>query len=99
MAFHNSFQNEKKLKIDGVIKNIRGADLKKTPCITYWDERYGSQNTNRLNGGRSTRTASIRAVAPISLFPVWVGVYVRWGGEGAGGYAETWLRREANLPN
>ena len=33
MAFHSSFQNEKKLKIDGVIKNLRGADLKKTPCI------------------------------------------------------------------
>ena len=53
---------------------------------------------NRLNGGRSTRTATIRAVAPISLFPVWV--YVRWGGgEGAGGYAETWLGGEAKLPN
>ena len=34
MAFYSSFQNEKKLKIDGVIKNLRGADLKKTPCIS-----------------------------------------------------------------
>ena len=25
--FLSSFQNEKKLKIDGVIKNLRGADL------------------------------------------------------------------------
>ena len=32
LAFHISFQNEKKLKIDGVIKNLRGANLKKTPC-------------------------------------------------------------------
>ena len=33
MAFHISFQNDKKLKIGRVIKNLRGKELKKTPCI------------------------------------------------------------------
>ena len=43
MAFHNSFQHEKKLKIDGVIKNLRGADFKKKhPVYTY---NYANINT------------------------------------------------------
>ena len=35
MAFHSSFQNGKKLKIDGVIENLRGADLKNTLYSKY----------------------------------------------------------------
>ena len=60
MAFHSSFQNEKKLKIGGVIKNLKGKELKNTLYSIKFDLPHYCENLEVSQLSESGHLASVK---------------------------------------